>query len=93
METNFTPAVTTELETQLTGLQQRSKEIAITSHDDVVKANDFLKEVKAFTKYVEEQRTALTKPLNDVVTQINDMAKKYKGPGDTIEKEIKDLIL
>lgn len=93
METNFTPAVTTELQTKLTQITQKAEAVKVETHDDVVTATNIIKEVKEFGKYVETERTALTKPLNDTVTEINKMAKVYSIPAEQLEKELKGKIL
>lgn len=93
MDTKFTPAVTTELQNKLTEITQEAEAVKVESHEDVTVALEVVKKVKEFGKFVETERTALTKPLNDTVTQINTMAKQYSIPAEKLEKDIKSKIL
>lgn len=93
MQTEFTPAETSKFQTQLMEIQAKTKSVVIVSHEDVEKANMVLRDIKAFQKDIEDNRTALTKPMNDTVKQINAMAKQYYTPAEELEKEVKTKIL
>lgn len=93
MQTEFTPAETSKFEGELATITVKVDTVTIASHDDIEKANGVLREVKAFQKDVEDNRTALTKPMNDFLKEINAMAKKFSVPAEELEKKVKGKIL
>lgn len=93
MQTEFTPAETTKFEGELAIITKKVESVTIESHDDIEKANSVLREVKAFQKDVEDNRTALTKPINDFLKEINAKAKNFSVPAEALEKNIKGKIL
>lgn len=52
-----------------------------------------VKEVKEYTKKIEERRKALVKPYNEIVDRINAYAKEIRAPLEAAETHIKSELL
>lgn len=78
-------ALTLPDQTMLIGGAQRMltfiTEFAISSNDDFDLAADELKTIKSKAKQIEEQRTAITGPLNAATKAVNDL---FRGPSDLL---------
>lgn len=59
------------------------KEFTIASHEDYGFAAEELRAIKARAKAVEDQRTAITNPLNKVLKAVNDL---FRGPAALLEE-------
>lgn len=61
----------------------------IKSAEQFQAAGELLKAVKGALKQIEEQRVAITKPINDSLRAVNAQAKAAAVPFETAEREIK----
>lgn len=74
-------------------LQERVNSIKIYSFEDVESAKNILKECTELEKQIEDARTSITKPVNDMLKNINNMAKEIVLPVNEAKNEIKQKIL
>lgn len=86
----------TELENKISlinsdvaSMQSRAKDIQIKSDDDMVSATNFMVELKAKMKRIEELRVHFTKPSYDAYKNINDTFMDQLKPLKDVEKSIK----
>jgi len=68
------------------------KEIKVTDLNTAKSALDTVKQVKTYTKMVEDKRVELVTPHNDIVKEINAYAKQLLAPLADAERSIKDGI-
>lgn len=86
----------TKLETQTKGLQKPvdelvkySQELEVKTVEDVESASEVIKKISVTKKQVEDQRTAITKPLNDSLKAVNTFFKKFSDPLIQADTEIR----
>lgn len=70
-------------------ISQQAAVIVINNREDYLAAGETLKVLKARWKAVEDKRTSLTKPLNDVLRNINGMFMPVLGEWDAIMARVK----
>jgi hypothetical protein len=63
--------------------------ITIKNADQMAEATDFLGQVKARQKRIEELRLSFTKPMNEALRNINNEFKKASEPLEKIERAVK----
>lgn len=82
-----------QINKDVTVITKKATTIAIEKSEDMVPATEFLKQVTARKKRIEELRIFFTKPLNDHIKQINVEFKKTLYPLEEIEKDIKGKMI
>lgn len=84
------PAEFASVEPALAAIRSGYREIAtIKSPEQFSRAGDLLKAVKGALRQIEDQRVAITKPMNDALRATNAQAKTASAPFETAEREIK----
>lgn len=69
---------------QTSSIQEKANNLEIKNYEDTVLAVDIRKEAKDLEKTIEEKRVTMVKPMNDMVSAINQKAKEIKEPIQTI---------
>lgn len=84
------PAEFASVEPTLAAIRSGYREIAtIKTPEQFTRAGELLKAVKGALKQIEDQRVAITKPINDSLRAVNAQAKTAAAPFETAEREIK----
>lgn len=84
------PAEFSSVEPALAEIREGYRAVqVIRSADQFTRAGELLKAVKGALKQIEEQRVAITKPINESLRVVNSQAKVAAAPFETAEREIK----
>jgi hypothetical protein len=84
------PAEYASVEPTLAAVRDGYREIVtIRTPDQFTRAGELLKAVKGALKQIEDQRVAITKPINESLRAVNAQAKTAAAPFETAEREIK----
>ena len=88
------PAEFASVEPTLAAIRTGYSEIrTITTPEQFTRAGDLLKAVKGALKQIEEQRVAITKPINDSLRAVNAQAKTASEPFLKAESAIKAVMV
>jgi len=69
---------------QTSSIQFKANDLEIKDYEDTVLAVEIRKEAKELEKTIEEKRVTMVKPMNDMVSAINQKAKEIKEPIQTV---------
>lgn len=90
MSPDTLPAEFAAVEPTLAAIRSGYREIAtIRTPEQFTRAGELLKAVKGALKQIEDQRVAITKPINDSLRAVNAQAKTASEPFEAAEREIK----
>lgn len=81
-----------EIAKDVTSMVQKAGAIVIKTAEEMASATDFLGQIKARQKRIEELRLSFTKPLNEALRNINNEFKKASEPLDKIERQVKMIM-
>jgi hypothetical protein len=74
-------------------VSKADKLVLVKTDDDVVKATEFLVQVKSKIDSLEEERQSYTKPINESLRRLNARFKELTEPLKKAEKAVKEAIL
>ncbi len=74
-------------------VSKSEKLVLVKTDEDVVKATEFLVQVKTKIDSLEEERQSYTKPINESLRRLNARFKELTEPLRTAEKAVKEAIL
>lgn len=83
---------TEEYKPKISQLQGYALALEINSDEDVERASEMIKEISTLKAQIEDQRTKITKPINDSLRQINAFFKQFSEPVLEADKQIRSKV-
>lgn len=90
---NLDKKITAEKSVVVKIAKKSEKLVLVKSDEDVVKATEFLVQVKTKIDSLEEERQSYTKPINESLRRLNARFKELTEPLKNAEKIVKEAIL
>lgn len=87
------PAEFAAVRPTLAAITEQTRNLTITAPDQYERAGELLKTVKGALKQIEDQRTSITKPINESLRNANAHAKAAAAPFEDAERRIKSAMI
>ena len=81
-----------QINKDVSNIVKAGSSITIENAEQMTQATDFLGQIKARQKRIEELRLSFTKPLNEALRNINNEFKKASEPLEAVEKVVKAVM-
>jgi hypothetical protein len=81
-----------QIQKDVSNMVKTGSEITIKTAEDMSQATDFLGQIKARQKRIEELRLSFTKPMNEALRNINNEFKSASDPLEKIERAVKAVM-